>query len=96
MNKLCQAELPVVRDCSVTHCYYESISYPLILLFQKVTFKCRKLVMSLKNKVMRRKIMVCLCFVLSMVKILFICANVPYNAPLRYKNIKKQFLVMIA
>ena len=33
------ASLPVVRDCSVTHCYYESISYPIILLFQKVTFK---------------------------------------------------------
>ena len=74
MNKLCQAELPNVRDCSVTHCYYGSISYQIILLFQKVT----------------------LCFVLSMVKLLFIWANVPYNAPLRYKNIKKQFLVMIA
>ena len=33
MNKLCQAELPVVRDCSVTHRYYGPISYPLILLF---------------------------------------------------------------
>ena len=43
MDQLCQAERPIVRDCSVTHRYYGPISYPLILLFEKVTLYIRQI-----------------------------------------------------
>ena len=39
--------------------------------------------------------MVYLCYVLSIPELLLLWENVPCNAPPRYKNIKKQFLVMI-
>ena len=91
MNKLCQAELPVVRRTVIMDQFHiHKFCY-----FKKSLSKCRKVDKSLKIKVITRKVMVYLWYVLSILELLFIWGNVPCNAPPRYKNIKQQFLVMI-